>query len=116
MSEPEPISLDEGRAMVKQRALGRCEVGITTNCRIAGPVDHHHRQRREGGDHRPSNGIAACRDCHRYIHANPAESWANGWICTLLGQATPASVPVLLHPRGEAQAAWVLLSEGGTYL
>lgn len=112
----EAVTPEEGRAMVLHRSLGRCEVQVSPVCRPDGPVDWHHRQRRGNGDHRPSNGLAACRACHAHIHLHPEEAWGYGWISTALGRADPVTVPVLLHPRGEPQATWVLLSHGGTYL
>jgi len=95
----------EGRAQVMHRALGACEIESPA-CEHTTP-DWHHRQSRRGGAHGPDNGLAACRPCHRWVHANPAAAQANGWTVSLW--ADPATVPALVrgHP--------VTLTAGGTY-
>lgn len=39
---------------------------------------HHRKLRSQGGKNDPANELKVCLDCHRHIHLNPAESFANG--------------------------------------
>lgn len=102
----------EGRAMVMHRAAGRCEVGMSPGCATSLP-EWHHRQSRRMGDHRPSNGLAACRACHSWIHANPGESIRLGWIVPTWED--PAGVLALVLLRGQYPPEWARLTVGGTY-
>lgn len=95
----------EGRAQVMHRALGACEIESPA-CERTAP-EWHHRQSRRGGVHSPDNGLAACRPCHGWVHANPATARANGWTVSLW--VDPATVPAVV--RGYP----VTLSPGGTY-
>jgi len=47
--------------------------------RCQGPtVVHHRKLRKHGGTHDPENLVALCNWAHLHVHANPAESYANG--------------------------------------
>lgn len=102
--------------MVMHRSLGRCEVGVVINCDTS-HVEWHHRQRRGRQDHRPSNGLAACRPCHAWIHAHPQEAVAKGWIVLAVGDTgvPPQEVAAWVRARGESQPEWYTLTTGGTY-
>lgn len=43
---------------------------------------HHRRSRsiRDEHQHCPCNGIWLCLTCHNWVHANPFEARAHGWI------------------------------------
>lgn len=74
----------------------------------------HHRQGRGGPNpHRAAAVILLCGSgttgCHGYVHANPAESYANGWMVRRLGVQRCEDVPILtqdgwmqFHPDGTA--------------
>jgi len=76
--------LDAAREVVRARAAGRCEA--------LGPVcdgfggwyyhgeAHHILRRSQGGKDDASNLLWVCPPCHRYIHANPSESFDRGWL------------------------------------
>lgn len=100
--------------MTMHRALGRCEVGAVPGC-ITSQPEWHHRQRRGNGDHRPSNGIAACRPCHTHIHAHPEESRSCGWIVSATKEVDPVVIAAWLRPHGNGEPRFVGLSHGGTY-
>lgn len=99
--------------MVMHRSLGRCEVGVSPDCVTSQPEWHHRQRRGHAHDHRPSNGLAACRPCHAHIHAHPSEAVANGWIVPTTGD--PEFVPAQIRRHGEAAREPVVLTSGGTY-
>lgn len=105
----------EGRAMVMHRALGRCEVGVDPGCVTSQPEWHHRQRRGHARDHRPCNGLAACRPCHSWIHAHPVDAMAKGWIVST-SVPTPAPVAALVRMRGESAPTWCELTPGGTYV
>lgn len=53
-------------------------------CRMKPSVKqwHHRRGRAVDDDHQhtPCNGITLCPTCHAWVHANPFEARAKGWI------------------------------------
>lgn len=60
------------------RSGGRCELADDT---CSGEFHRHHRKMRsQGGDNQIDNLLLVCDRHHRYIHANPAESYDNGWL------------------------------------
>jgi len=67
------------RAAIESRSRGRCEAD-TPVCTISGSVIHHILRRSQGGMGVVTNGLHLCDPCHRYIHENPSESYANGWM------------------------------------
>jgi hypothetical protein len=99
------------RLLLFERCSGYCE-----RCGI--PLDehnmaaHHRRLRSQGGQDQIENLLALHHACHnghtRSIHANPAESYLNGWM--VRSHTQPDAAPVLLPGR-----RWVLLTPDGTY-
>ncbi len=84
------------REMVYERDQGRC-----VRCRMRPQVKqwHHRRGRSVDDEHRhaPCNGVTLCPTCHEWVHKNPFEARAEGWIvarhlvpcevpCTIFGQ------------------------------
>lgn len=64
------------RAEVAERSEGRCE-----RCLSRRAVHMHHRRTRShGGSHAAENLAHLCSVCHDYVHANPAESYRDGWL------------------------------------
>lgn len=65
------------------RSYGRCEAN-TPACpeREHEGVHRHHIGRRRGvnGGHTADNLLNVCDAGHRFIHANPAISYENGWL------------------------------------
>ena len=50
-------------------------------CRVSPAVHTHHRKRRsQGGDDSPENTVRVCAPCHRWIHDNPRDAAAAGWL------------------------------------
>lgn len=61
-------------------------------------VHRHHRQlRSQGGTDEPVNIIFVTPQLHAWIHANPAESYAKGWL--VKSWQNPEDVPVQSHPE-----------------
>lgn len=60
-------------------ARPRCEVASVV---CTGRVEHAHhiRMRSQGGSHDPENVLAACQPCHEVCHANPEQSYRDGWL------------------------------------
>ena len=93
--------------LVTERAYGACEYLIRGVC--SGRAEHIHHRKISGREHTASNCVHICSNCHRYVHANPAEAYRNGWLVKM--NYEPSQVPVLR--RGEA----VLLdNEGGIHV
>ncbi len=67
------------RGDVYYRSQGRCEV-LADGCAGAGSELHHRLRRSQGGGHDPDNLLHVCGPCHRFIHANPAVAFDNGWL------------------------------------
>lgn len=81
----------EARRLVRDRSGGACEV-----CDQRRAVEFQHRKNRsQGGQWSASNGLDLCSDCHRHIHANPAEADAEGW--TVRQWEHPDDKPVLTY-------------------
>ncbi len=59
------------------RVGNRCERCGTTDSRLVG---HHRLPRGQGGEDTDQNCIVMCDFCHQTTHANPAESYAIGWM------------------------------------
>ena len=75
----------------------RCGYGIGPNERGRRWSLHHRLRRAQGPDHTPQNLILLCGGseaggCHGFVHANPEESRAAGWL--LRGRMEPLAVPV----------------------
>jgi len=97
----------KSRLVVRTRAHNRCErcgVGSTR------AQWHHRRSRRVRTAHRhcPCNGLWLCPTCHTWVHQNPVEARANGWIVSAHVE-TPFNITV--------KSAWGLREQdchGGT--
>lgn len=75
------------------------------------PGEWHHRRSRNIRDeitHSPANGILLCDVCHRYVHANPFEARAMGWIVSRY--AIPTEEPLVHALYGD-----VMLDGDGGY-
>lgn len=83
------------RQATYDRAGGRCEAGVATECpgRMARDAfEWHHRQlRSQHGDDTHENSLAVCSACHSWIHRHPAASKRLGLI-----------VPSWAHPADYA--------------
>jgi len=71
------------RAIVAERSGGTCEVRIPRVCLGRATNFQHRKNRSQGGEYSAANGLHVCGSgttgCHGYIHAHPAESYAEGW-------------------------------------
>lgn len=93
-------------ALVRTRDLWRC---FRCGC-PADPGEWHHRRGRSVVDehrHEACNGLNLCSTCHAWVHANPFEARAKGWIVSR--HANPCDVSALAH------YGWVLLDHDGGY-
>lgn len=78
----------EARRIVRERSAGICEL-----CRTGRATDFQHRKNRsQGGQWSPSNGIHLCHTCHMDIHKHPEIAMEKGW--TVPSFMDPAQVPV----------------------
>jgi hypothetical protein len=85
------------RQLVQGRALGCCE-----RCLEWAPDAHHHHRRVRGmggskatNRHDPSNLVQLCPVCHKWVHDNPAESVATGFMVPRNSPLSPFDVPVV---------------------
>ena len=90
----------------EMQRCARCGVVIWEN-----GSRHHRKLRSRGGADAADNIILACGSgttgCHGWMHANPAEATALGYIVSRW--ADPADIPIL-----HALYEWVLLKPDGT--
>lgn len=75
-------------------------------CSATGREIHHRMRRREAG-HAMSVCILLCRTCHRFVHANPTQAKADGFIVPPWGDTL--TMPVKSY-RG-----WITLADDGSY-
>ena len=75
----DPPELRDAKQAVRRRSGGRCEAG-TEVCTEQVEHVHHRKMRSAGGSHSVDNLLALCHACHDWIHANPEESYARGWL------------------------------------
>ena len=69
------------RQVIYDRADWRCEVQIPQACGTGiRAMAIHHRKLRRAKDHSVPNLLLLCKGCHDFIHAHPAQSYANGWL------------------------------------
>lgn len=72
---------------------------------------HHRRAKASGGSRRahvqcPCNGVVLCRDCHVWVHANPEQARAEGWIVSQ-SVAEPGSAGVMrFSATGSGVTQW----------
>lgn len=95
----------KARQGVRKRTNGVCD-----RCALHGNQIHHRQRRRDGG-HGLANLVLLCDTCHRWVHGNPTDAKAAGYIVPV-GITDVALVP--LH----TYAGPVLLNDAGgvTYL
>lgn len=65
------------KTRVRHATGGRCEF---PDCRRQGTQYHHRLMKSQGGLGTFENCMLVCLDHHAYIHANPAESYGEGWL------------------------------------
>lgn len=78
------------RQQVRINAGGLCQ--IHSPACPPGRHEGHHAHHlctadRRSGVHDPARGLLACDAGHRYLHANPAEAYAAGWLLRSGGAA-----------------------------
>lgn len=89
---PEWPSFSTGKAIVKVRSKGMCEVAIV--CGGRGVHENtHHRKLRRFNDHRPVNLLAVCFRCHDWIHTHVNLSYRNGYL--VRSHDDPAKVKII---------------------
>ena len=72
-------ALDKATPALYARADGRCELAHLGDC--YGYLHRHHKlMRSQGGDSHITNLLLVCDTHHRFIHAEPAMSYAMGWL------------------------------------
>lgn len=59
---------------------GPCEARASAECTGRADHSHHRKLRSQGGDDSTANILKVCWRCHHTIHANPAESYEQGWL------------------------------------
>ncbi len=94
----------------RERAYSR-DKGRCIRCvRRPGEQIHHRQGRRIADPHRLSNLITLCADCHRYVHAHPAESYDAGTMVPRNGIRTTTGTPI------KTTRGWILLADDGSYI
>ena len=88
------------RAVI-DRADGRCEVMNPFTC--TGFGEHLHHRKISGREHTVENVVSVCSADHRWIHANPAESYRLGWLVKMGYE--PGQVPMKYRGRPVLLAA-----------
>ena len=73
----QPKAVRAGRARPSEPLAARCEVD---GCRSVASARHHRKLRRHGGCDCQANTLDVCTADHLRIHANPAASYAAGWL------------------------------------
>lgn len=83
------MSENSGRLKVRARSRGICE-----RCAKRRACEWHHRRNRsQGGDWSPANGVDLCTPCHAWITEHPAACYVIGWLVP--NGASPEQWPVL---------------------
>lgn len=97
-----------GRRAVKARSGGICEICGNE----PGQEWHHRKNRSQGGTWAPSNGLHACRRCHRRVTDGTCpEYYTVGWC--VKRDDDPREVPVQIHIAGVS--GLYLLDDQGDY-
>lgn len=94
----EPRELTEARKEVIERSGGFCEVVAHRICKGKASQVHHRKHRRHG-DHRPVNLLAACSNCHQWIHCHYEQSYEQGLLVHAFED--PAAVPLATSGRNQ---------------
>lgn len=100
-----------GRAIVYERAGGRCEAAVPGVC--LGTIDSVHHRRKAGRVWNPANLLAVCGDgttgCHGWIEHHPDKAREDGlWV-----DSTDDPLEVSVHMRWENARAWWFLDDEG---
>lgn len=80
---------------VLDRSEGHCEVMNPFTC--TGFGEHLHHRKISGREHTVENVVNVCSADHRWIHANPAESYRLGWLVKM--NYDPGEVPMQYQGR-----------------
>lgn len=107
-----PAEVVDGALEREHYSCALCGMGIGPEGRGIGWSVHHRLRRSQGVDHSIQNVIILCgsgtTQCHGWVHANPSDARAGGWL--LSGRQEPLAVPVLV-----AGQRWVYLTATGLY-
>jgi hypothetical protein len=83
---------------VTQTAIEIVPATLCERCRTSPAVHTHHRKRRsQGGDDSPENTVRVCLACHQWIHDNPRDAAAAGWIVLSWQEPTEVEAQVLVE-------------------
>lgn len=63
-----------------KRAKHICQARVPDVCMVRAVTAHHLKLRSQGGGNELENLCAVCRDCHLFLHHNPAWAADNGLI------------------------------------
>lgn len=82
--KPEKTTRAKGRARPDEPLATWCELAIPGVCLGRATNRHHKLLRKHGGGDERENTLDLCGSgttgCHGHVHANPAESYARGWL------------------------------------
>ena len=70
------------RVVVKRRSNNACEARVGLVCNTEGCHAHHVVLRSRGGSDEPDNLLWVCLPCHAWIHDNPSEATALGFMAS----------------------------------
>lgn len=83
---------------LEARAMGFCEK-CGTEMVSGGDVRHHRKLRSQGGRHTLDNLVLICQACHTWIHANPGDAYALGWLVNSWNE--PHEIPIIHSTHGK---------------
>ena len=111
---PGPSLTDAGETLARLHVTRRSQGGCESGCGRPASDWSHRRARSQGGLWMASNGIALCRACHAWAHANPALARLAGW--HVPSWADPDTEPAWLAPaRPDLRPGWYQLTPDGGY-
>lgn len=78
---PKPMTDAEFSRQVIANAGRECQAHLE-GCTVRAVHAHHVLMRSQGGRNDPDNGLslALCRNCHEGVHADPEQSYRDGWL------------------------------------
>lgn len=79
IKQPKPAKA-KGRARPDVPLADLCCAHIDGVCTGRAECRHHKLRRSQGGSDHQTNTVDICDRCHEHIHANPAWSYAHGWL------------------------------------
>lgn len=101
---------EEVYRLVMQRSGYRCEANLRGVC-AGDAAEWHHRQPRDRYNDVPSNGLALCAPCHRFVtDVSPSTGFELGLRISRHTMRPAREFPVFLRGR-----EWVLLDDDGSY-